>query len=421
MGSTVWAPDGAVDTRIFSAQIKLYPNPCVHRRRHPHRAFKAWTKLEAAFAHPSCAVATGSHQQQAAGALAPAQLKLLLIRLMSAARTWHDDLVPLSFFDNCGASVLSFGNSTRATPAYALRVLERLPALRGLDFTACFGLTDEHVAQIVAACPQLEYVNLTNCRRVGDGSVEALLRLARLRHVDLGGCVNLSRAAPARLLTHANAGNFTGLGLSGVEGITEALVEAVAATCQRLERLSLGYYGGGDGPVIAAVSANAGLRVLHLHWCERLTDAALYAAADACPRLFLVDVTGIDRMTADGVHAVLAAHGAPRPAAAGRKEGHHVKHDLDEHEWLTYYSGGGSRAGSAVVGGGQDMRRGPAVDAAGDVAMASDDICSAAAPSGKSGAAEQRDLHVIGVRFSGCSDATKALVAQLDLDVEVRG
>jgi hypothetical protein len=134
-----------------------------------------------------------------------------------------------------------------------------------------------------------------------------------------------------------------------------------------------------------------------------------------------VDVTGIDRMTADGVHAVLAAHGAPRPAAAGRKEGHHVKHDLDEHEWLTYYSGGGSRAGSAVVGGGQDMRRGPAVDAAGDVAMASDDTSSAAAPSGKSGAAEQRDLHVIGVRFSGCSDATKALVAQLDLDVEVRG
>jgi hypothetical protein len=217
-------------------------------------------------------------------AAAPVAARQALAREIALAYAWGPELAaPPSFF--AGLALLSFASCPRASPALIVEAAAAAgSALLGLDLSSCFALEDAHVDEIVRACPRLRYLCVQDCRRLTDGALAALAaRAAALRHLDLGGCAAITRAGIVAFLErHAGARRFTGLGLSGTEGLDADMLSRVAATCTALERLSVGYYSGGDAALVAALRANAGTLVaLDVHWPRgNVSETAILALTD---------------------------------------------------------------------------------------------------------------------------------------------
>jgi hypothetical protein len=247
------------------------------------------------------------------------QLKLDVVRALSTAAAWFDDILPESFFENLPITVLSFASCSLVSPAYLLRVAGACPALRGLDATSCFYLLDSHVSDLVDTCPNLRYLNITDCRKLTDGALEAIIqRGAALRHVDLGGCGGITRAGVIDFLSRAPAAaEWTGLGLSGTEGLDGDALDIIASRFTSLRRLSVGYAFGGDDPLIAALKVNERTLVtLEVNWPRgNITDELallLTSKPGDYPNLRFLNFQGVKGVSIDGLCALVNCH--PRPA-----------------------------------------------------------------------------------------------------------
>ncbi len=222
----------------------------------------------------------------AAAAALPARAKADLVRALSAAAAWTDALLPPAFFAGVPAlRVLSFAACSTLSPAFILAVARAAPALLGLDLTSCFHMSDAAVAELLRALPRLRFLGLADCRQLTSGTTDALVRLGgSLRHVDLGGCGGLTRADVCTFLArHPGAADFSGLGLSGTEGLDGEAMRIIGARFKRLARLSAGYYCGDEAPLLAAITAvQATLVALELHW-PRLRLRGPRVVEDAWP------------------------------------------------------------------------------------------------------------------------------------------
>lgn len=248
-----------------------------------------------------------------------ALLKLDLLRALSAAAAWFDNVLPPSFFEGAPITVLNFAPCSLVSPAYLLSVVSACPTLRGLDVTSCFHLTDAHVTELLDACPNLRYLNLTDCRKLGDGTLEAIVqRGGALRHVDLGGCGGVTRAGVLDFLSrHPAAADFTGVGLSGTDGLDGEAMKILATRFTNLRRLSVGYAFGGDLPLAEILKANERtLVMLEVHWPRgSITDeVALLLTGNPgdFPNLRFLNLQGVKGVSIDGLCALVNWH--PRPA-----------------------------------------------------------------------------------------------------------
>ena len=276
--------------------------------------------------------------------------------------------------------VLSFAGASKLSPGGLLELLRggAGAALLGLDLTSHFNLEDAHVAELLAACPNLRFLSLVDCRKLTDRAVEHLVeRGGALRHVDLGGCACVTRRGVLALLAHPQAKQFVrvatqlhprrhlkapratppspspsppfprtrpsppphpysarslaaqvGLGLSGLDGVDAELLELLASRCTRLQRLAVGYQYAGDHALCAALRANAETLVaLEMQWPRGpLTDTvalALTGAEGTFPQLRFLNVQGCKGLSVDGLCAILNTH-ARRTGAEPEWDAHEV-------------------------------------------------------------------------------------------------
>lgn len=224
---------------------------------------------------------------------------------LSVNSAWHDDLLRPEFFT--GLLSLSFANCTRVTPAYILRILSGAMELRGLELAGSFHLADEAVLEILHKCPKLLYLGLQNCRKLTDHSLSDMVAHGtNLRHIDMGGCFNVTRVGLVTLLSHPGFALFTGLGLSGVAAVDAEYLEAVASACTRLVRLSLGFYTGHEVSIKSLLQTNPRLVFLQLQWCPGVTDQTIDAAIRHCPLLYYFDVTGDKQISPDSLQTLMS-------------------------------------------------------------------------------------------------------------------
>ncbi|PFH51278.1 hypothetical protein AMATHDRAFT_59267 [Amanita thiersii Skay4041] len=135
-------------------------------------------------------------------------------------------------------------------------------------------ITDDQVAGVFAACPQLETVILSGVPDTIDRTIILLARTAaNLQGINLNGCTRITDVGVQELT--AKSLPLQWIHLNGVVGLTDSSVSAIAKSCFRLIELELS-----DLPLITPLSIrdvwthSRKLRTLRLARCPLLTDEA---------------------------------------------------------------------------------------------------------------------------------------------------
>ena len=135
-------------------------------------------------------------------------------------------------------------------------------------------ITDDQVADAVAACPHLESVVLSGVPGTTDKTVVLLATTAiNLQGINLSGCQQVTDVGVLELT--AKSLPLQWIELSGVAGLTDPSISAIGKSCSRLVELGLC-----DLPLLSALSVrdvwsfSRKLRILRLARCPLLTDKA---------------------------------------------------------------------------------------------------------------------------------------------------
>ena len=84
----------------------------------------------------------------------------------------------------------------------AMRGVAPLPALRELNLHACRGIGGRALRAITTGCPQLTYLNVSNCAQLRDRDIVQLAPLKALAQLRVHGCTSLTRAGLQSLRIH---------------------------------------------------------------------------------------------------------------------------------------------------------------------------------------------------------------------------
>ncbi|KAL2890581.1 F-box and leucine-rich repeat protein GRR1 [Ceratocystis lukuohia] len=141
-------------------------------------------------------------------------------------------------------------------------------ALRILDLTGCYELTDAAVVKIIDAAPRLRNVVLAKCRNITNVAVTAISKLGKnLHYVHLGHCSLITDEGARQLITSyasvcllANLPKLKRIGLVKCSQITDNTINSIALACNnRANRPN------SDG------TSGACLERVHLSHCMSLT------------------------------------------------------------------------------------------------------------------------------------------------------
>ncbi|PHH54958.1 SCF E3 ubiquitin ligase complex F-box protein grrA [Ceratocystis fimbriata CBS 114723] len=185
-------------------------------------------------------------------------------------------------------------------------------ALRILDLTGCYELTDAAVVKIIDAAPRLRNVVLAKCRNITNVAVTAISKLGknlhyvhlghcslitdegarqlitscnRIRYIDLGCCTALTDASVCLL---ANLPKLKRIGLVKCSQITDNTINSIALACNnRANRPN------SDG------TSGACLERVHLSHCMSLTLKSIIRLLNSCRRLTHLSLTGVPAFLTD--------------------------------------------------------------------------------------------------------------------------
>jgi len=154
------------------------------------------------------------------------------------------------------------------------------------------------LVEVAKACPNLTLLNLSGCQAVEDSACRAIARhCPALANLDLTRCPLLSDASLTFLCPRLK-GSLKSLNLYANSQFTDEGYLAIAQL-GHLEFLDLCGAGKISSEAIAAIARGCGrsLVSLNLTWCVHCDDAALHHVASHCPKLELLSVFGLVKIT----------------------------------------------------------------------------------------------------------------------------
>jgi hypothetical protein len=144
--------------------------------------------------------------------------------------------------------------------------------LTEVDLVGCVLITDASAVAVAASCPQLKRVNLGGCELITDASIVVLMEKCSQLKIAFGyftidevgfrrlfiGEPGLTDAIVAQVMLRPEAAELTEIDFVDCVLITDASIEAVAASCPRLKDVCL-------------------------RGCELVTDVSVVALVRSCP------------------------------------------------------------------------------------------------------------------------------------------
>ena len=232
-------------------------------------------------------------------------LAQMLVDYVTEAGRFTDDVLPPVLF-KAGRTSLRLKNS-KIGGKYIGKVIDNLcDDLIELDVSGTFQVDDPAVAYILEKCKKLQSLNIRNCRKITDKSLDVIIaRGPHLISLDIGGAVNIKEPGLANLVASKKISSLRELNLSGLPLTTESL-QILARSGQRLTSVGLGYTDLGEYALREFIKARGHqLEKLGLHWIctsphrsddpdykqlstEFICDFLPYE----CPRLTDLDVSG---------------------------------------------------------------------------------------------------------------------------------
>ena len=252
-----------------------------------------------------------------------------LVDYITEAGRFTDDVLPPWLF-KAGRPALRLKNS-KISGKYLGRIVDSVGReLVELDVSGTFQIDDAAVAYVLDKCSKLRSLNIRNCRKITDATLDVVVaKGGQLTALDIGGDVNISAAGVRALVGSKKMGALRELNLSGLP-VRDDVLSVVAKGGQRLAALGIGFTDVGEGALREfLVQRGAQLERLGLHWlCASATsppETQLSAEfvfeflAQHCPRLTDLDVSGQKHVSAPAlqqfVDAKLAAADAGRGVA----------------------------------------------------------------------------------------------------------
>jgi hypothetical protein len=170
-----------------------------------------------------------------------------LVAYLTEAGQFVDDALPPTLFINDDTTTprvsLSFSNG-KVSVEYLMRTLDCCPQLEYLDLSGCFQTNDAIVLYIGQKCPNIQHLNLRNCRKLTDLCLQNLMGmgvLPKLTALHLGGVVNLTEGAINDFL--GNGSRFSSiidLNLSGTK-VSDATLDLIGLRNKHLRSLSIAF------------------------------------------------------------------------------------------------------------------------------------------------------------------------------------
>ncbi|KAG5984052.1 hypothetical protein E4U55_006187 [Claviceps digitariae] len=192
--------------------------------------------------------------------------------------------------------ILDLTSCSRLTDAAVEKIIQVAPRLRNLVLAKCRNITDVAVNAISNLGKNLHYVHLGHCGQITDEGVKRLVHSCnRIRYIDLGCCSNLTDDSVKKL---ALLPKLKRIGLVKCNSITDASVFALAdaAYRPRVRRDASGVFIGGE-------YYTPSLERVHLSYCVNLTLKSIVRLLNSCPRLTHLSLTGVAAFQRDDFQA----------------------------------------------------------------------------------------------------------------------
>lgn len=237
-----------------------------------------------------------------------------LIDYVTEAGRMTDDIVPVSSFTS-SRTTLRLKN-TKVSGRYLKKILETTGAITELDVGGTFQVDDESVLAITTNCPKLKVLNIRNCKKLTDRSLEHILKCDSLVSLNIGGNFNMTVSGILHFLKTKLATRLEELHLSGLP-ITDEMMEIIGRRCNSLKTLGINYTDVSESSIRACLNEiGERLQILSVAWIAVSTDLTATQISEdffsqflpkACPKLVDLDVTGIRNLHAAALLSYLDA------------------------------------------------------------------------------------------------------------------
>jgi Ran GTPase-activating protein (RanGAP) involved in mRNA processing and transport len=196
------------------------------------------------------------------------------------------------------------------------------PRLEEVDCTRnsmTFKFTDSTLMSLGEKCKYIKKLSLNGCRLISDLGISWLAQgCTQLEHLDLSGCVDLTNMAAAHLGNHCPA--LKTLSLFGLKCMSDTAVRAISDGCEGLAELDLGQlyfltdgkkrkFGQEGLQALCASACAPSMKQLKLHGCFQMGTLALRSISKLAG-LEVLDVSSCTKLTLDGM--ISMAHSCPK-------------------------------------------------------------------------------------------------------------
>lgn len=230
----------------------------------------------------------------------------LLVNQITETGRFTDDAMPPALF--LGRKVLVFRNS-KVSRRYLETVIDLCcSTMLTLDLSGCFQVDDICIAFIIKNCSQLKSLNVRNCRKLTDNTMQLLTtqKSVALTALNVGGNFNMT-AEGLESFFQQDEFVLRELYIPGLP-INDKHLEIISMKYTELRSLSIAYSDVQESSLVALCSAlGPKLEYLNLSWLSCQSEAVhpqlsfsclLELMTLHCPKVIELDVSGLKTLGA---------------------------------------------------------------------------------------------------------------------------
>ncbi|KAL5116858.1 SCF ubiquitin ligase complex subunit [Pleosporales sp. CAS-2024a] len=182
---------------------------------------------------------------------------------------------------------LTLTNCTKLTDLSLEAMLDANTSLLALDVTSLDSLTDRTMLALANNAVRLQGLNITNCRKITDKSLEQVAKSCRhLKRLKLNGCSQLTDRSIIAFALHCRY--ILEIDLHDCKNLADESITTLIIECPQLRELRLAHCWRITDQAFLRLPSDASyesLRILDLTDCGELQDAGVQKIVHAAPRL----------------------------------------------------------------------------------------------------------------------------------------